>query len=46
MTGLLNGSTFSYMETQKELGTIYEFVKTQTGAGTGLAPRGFYPPKA
>lgn len=46
MTGLLNGSTFSYMETQKDLGTIYEFVKPQPGAGTGLAPRGFYPPKA
>jgi len=45
MTGLLNGSTFSYMETQKALGTIYEFVKPQEGAGTGLTPRGFYPPK-
>lgn len=46
MTGLLNGSTFSYVETQKDLGTIYEFIKPQPGAGTGLAPRGFYPPKA
>jgi hypothetical protein len=45
MTGRLNGSTFSYMETQKDLGTIFEFVKTQPGAGTSLAPRGFYPPK-
>ena len=45
MTGLLDGSTFSYMETQKNLGTIIEFIKIQPGSGTGLKPRSFYPPK-
>jgi hypothetical protein len=46
MTGLLNGSTFSYMASQKDLGTIYELVKPRQGGGTDMAPRGFYPPKS
>jgi hypothetical protein len=45
MTGLLNGNTFSYMETQNYLGTIFEFIKTHPGSGTGLKPHSFYPPK-
>ena len=45
MTGLMDGNTFSYMETQKDLGTIFEFIKTQPGSGTSLKPHSFYPPK-
>jgi len=45
MTGLLGGATtFTYMATQKDLGTIFEIVKTRHGAENTLTPYGTYPP--
>jgi hypothetical protein len=44
MTGMLGGfAVFTYMASQEQLGTIYEFVKNVPGTPTALAPRGVYP---
>jgi len=44
-TGLLGGAaTFTYMSTQQELGTIFEFVKVDPEAKSTITPYGFYPP--
>ena len=44
MTGLLGGfAVFTYMASQEQLGTIYEFVKNVPGTPTALAPHGVYP---
>jgi hypothetical protein len=36
-------AVFTYMASQEQLGTIYEFVKNVPGTPTALAPRGVYP---
>ncbi len=47
MKGVLGGAVrFTYMATQKELGTIYEVVKTDHEAEMTLVPYGTYPPSA
>ncbi|MBW2086493.1 MAG: VOC family protein [Deltaproteobacteria bacterium] len=44
-TGLLGGAAiFTYMATQKDLGTIFELVKVHPGVQTTLVPYGIYPP--
>ncbi len=44
-SGLLGGTiTFSYMATQKDLGTIFEAVKIDTNKENTLVPYGTYPP--
>ena len=44
MTGVLGGAnTFTYLATQKDLGTIFELVKTQPGVESTLMPYGTYP---
>ena len=46
MNGILGGAVrFTYMATQKELGTIYEVIKTDHNVEMTLAPYGTYPPK-
>jgi hypothetical protein len=47
MQGITAGRTtpFTYVGTQKDLGTIFEFVKGTPGAKSTLKPYGFYPPK-
>jgi len=46
-TGLMGGAgTFTYMATQNELGTIWEFAKRKQGAKSTLRPYGTYPPSA
>ncbi|MFO7964844.1 MAG: VOC family protein [Desulfobacterales bacterium] len=45
MTGILGGAVrFTYLATQKALGTIFEAVKTDPNAEMTLAPYGTYPP--
>jgi len=45
MTGLLGGATtFTYMATQRDLGTIMELVKVRHGVENSLVPYGTYPP--
>ena len=45
MTGLLGGAIrFTYMATQKDLGTIFEAVKTDHDTEMTLVPYGTYPP--
>ena len=45
MSGLLGGATtFTYMATQKDLGTIMELVKVRPGVENSLVPYGTYPP--
>ena len=45
-TGLLGGGaiTFTYMATQKDLGTIFELVKVHPGVENTIVPYGTYPP--
>ena len=44
-TGLLGGAiTFTYMATQKDLGTIYELVNVHPGVESTIVPYGLYPP--
>ena len=44
-TGLIGGvSTFTYLATQNELGTIWELGKAKPGAKSSLKPYGGYPP--
>lgn len=44
MTGVLGGAVrFTYMATQKDLGTIFEAVKTDPNAQMTLTPYGMYP---
>jgi hypothetical protein len=45
MTGTLGGAAiFTYLETQRDLGTIFEMVKVIPGAQSTLVPYGSYPP--
>ena len=46
-TGVLGGATtFTYLATQNDLGTIWEFTKENKGVESTLQPRGTYPPSA
>lgn len=47
MDGVLgNAIRFTYMATQKELGTIFEMIKTDPNAQLTLLPYGSYPPSS
>ena len=44
-TGVLGGATtFTYLATQNDLGTIWEFTKEKKGVKSTLQPHGTYPP--
>ncbi|MBW2093221.1 MAG: VOC family protein, partial [Deltaproteobacteria bacterium] len=44
-SGLLGGAiTFTYMSTQQDLGTIFEFVKVDPNVENTITPYGVYPP--
>jgi catechol 2,3-dioxygenase-like lactoylglutathione lyase family enzyme len=47
MSGLLGGAAkFTYLDTQEDLGTIFELVKPEPGVESTVVPYGTYPPSA